>query len=344
MKQNEFWEMNVMFKMMIKMMSVMLVVCMCGMSWGEVVGDTKLLLEVDEMREENAAKIMTWQGTAVVMSQNMQGGELRDHHGAYVYAVDEAEGFKRWKRVEGLTNFLPIEALVDMAEPGVDEMVAPDGFYNVKRHMRRVGENVDIKTLVIFELEKGKRRIMPYVDSFDPMMYMDGLMHSDLHKMLVFRHENAEKMGEQGLMQVTREGDVVSYVLTSDHKTINLYQFDLSQGGNLVLMRSVYSSQIWQTKMSWQEVDGIWLPKTFDYVSHNTVEKSTPQYHSWHVEFGEQRVNEKIDPKVFTIEAMGVQPTTSITDWRDGEGERIDFGEGSKSVQRAFYRGEEEDE
>ncbi len=157
-----------------------------------------------------------------------------------------------------------------------------------------------------------KRGINP--TEFDPTFFFRGANWEDLEASLEFFHENAASDGYTGT-SVGREGDRVVLRVGATEGLFNLYEFDLSIGGNLLRFLTADDTDAKAQRVEWnyhyERIAGVWVPTEISEVRADPARDETD---SRRFTWLENVVNEPVADDQFTPERAGVHPGDFVKD------------------------------
>jgi len=112
-------------------------------------------------------------------------------------------------------------------------------------------------------------------------------------------------------IKIIREGDNV----TIDHSLRDITQFytvSLSQGCNPISFETNNSGSTWAYRWTYENIDGIWLPKTWTESVHQKDQRDEDRK----VTFVENVVNQPVEATAFAFPSLGVKPGDQVQDRR----------------------------
>jgi hypothetical protein len=284
-----------------------------GAAYADAKEDAETLRSLATRVRENMGKIRTWRGEAVV--------ERTPTRKIPLYPGDANSPVALWRKkiaakfwfsadLDAVRWSLSWESchyddqgspMTPLRRETVDEMVKDKKFYRFL-DCETASEGRSEKVLTIWPPERARRGDVG--NSFDPMWFFqryDPVGALETYAVLISR-------GEKGIT-VRREGQLVILQADYDDQSMMKRTFDPSQGGNQVEFHSSYSrpdrapsQEVW----TYEEIDGIWVPK-----SHRRTHDGRPEQA---VTLTTSVVNQPIPASEFTLESLGVRPGTRVSD------------------------------
>jgi len=279
--------------------------------------DLELLRLVAAAHKDNLSRITTWTGKATSVGRYMDGPDRGIVQTSTIdFIFDEAQG-KRWRW--SVEEYVEIDGESMSPRPDMreerDEMLREDGFFEFGLGFRPKGSDVWQRVLVIFPVEDFADRFHPYSQSFDPMWYLSTIDDTPFQEMLLEYCNNIGILRIHGL-RVIREGDLVTMERNWGGDVMDRYRFDLARGGNLVERHQSSNEGEWMTRLTYEQVDDVWCPKSYSSTTTQNRGDKAPLRIERQITFDEQKINGPVGKEEFTLEAMGVIPSTRVTDRR----------------------------
>jgi peroxiredoxin len=287
-------------------------------SFAGVEGDVDLLRQVAQGHRANRESIRTWRGTATITSESqyrggggppgIEGHKSRDEV-AFVY--DAGAGATRWscQRLSGTLTQDGREIEEDGTRRWFSNGLVKDGAsFELSAARWDVQGNLVRRSLTIEE----------YRGSYlDPMYYLSE-RGQDIHDRMMFYVENAnnEKMIPA---TVSRTGNMVVLQVGSG-SSINRFQFDLSQGCNLVNFLAADSVVTENRTFEYEKIAGVFLPTRVADGYTGKWGDGSERISRSEVTFVNQAVNEPVNPSEFDLAALGIQPGDWVRDSRTNTG------------------------
>lgn len=277
------------------------------------------LTEAAAAYSSNYSQLETWSGRARVTSGYVEPpGTALVSEVAFFWAGKQRVRWV-WKDVAMLDMSTGKESR--LPEPlTVHAMILDGAYYEYSDETNR-GANqrqAHIKELRTARADKSGRY-------FEPTWYFDWGQQSHADKLTAF----IEQIQNGAEFNVNKFGSRIT-VEPINKWAINIYEYDLAQGGNCMrfMSRDTPSSSnpnglpviTWSNE--WEKVEGVWLPKTVIYEAleqrvetalvngepvSEIVEGATDTFIR-RIEFLEHRVNEPIASDHFSIDRMGLKP------------------------------------
>jgi hypothetical protein len=280
---------------------------------------SSLLALAQQTNQANLNLIQTWSGNAKISDTlirgDPKGGANTEIHieSTVAFAVDTVHGMKRWQWIVTDATWGP-QGGASRPMPGqirtTDEMVRPDGYFNLSNGFLPIGSHTWQRTLVIWPLSRQpETQFFPIDHTFVPFdfMYLQG---KSVSAYIDEMRPHWSKMVHFTLAG-TRTGGIVQIRGISDtsHKVLDCWSLDLTRGGNLVQYFCDGDSYPETVRIDYTNTSGIWIPVTYSF--------DNPTFHRV-VHFLESHLNQHFSPDEFTIARMGVQIGTRVTDQRTG--------------------------
>ena len=157
---------------------------------------------------------------------------------------------------------------------------------------------------------------------FNPLYYLGtdrGEVSHDISGYLNIR----DQPGITGI-KIVREGDNVTIDLSLREITQS-YTVSLSQGCNPISFETKYSGSTWEYHWTYENVEGIWLPKTWTKSEHQKDQSDEERK----VTFVENLLNRPVDAGAFSISSLGIHPGDEVQDRRTDPPRKYNY-EGEK--------------
>ncbi len=162
-----------------------------------------------------------------------------------------------------------------------------------------------------------------------PFRYFN-VQQMDTFSRMMFFYEHMKGQSAIG-KKVTRRNNIVSFdnILTSSESgvvtSIGKYEFDLSRGGNPILVEVIVPDE-WHYKSenTFELINNIWVPKTVYVESKSLQNGKVVDISRVKIDWKEQQLNMEIDPQVFDLEKIGVQQGDRVIDRRTNVEYRYD--------------------
>jgi len=278
-------------------------------SFADIHGDSAVLEQIAVTHEANLVKIQTWQGNARIERRTTRASEDSTTTARIWFALDrdrEAWIYRWWW--EPVTR--PSGNVIEQAETGgmyVDDMWHVYGLpYVGGLHQRR--------GIVI--TPGYPDRVGPLTGVFDPT-YFFGVWNDSVQKKIRVWRDNEDS----SWLKLTIRREETRVNITEENVNIPgasvEYQFDLSNGANVtsVTADDGVIKEHWDN--SWQKVDEVWVPREAIYLrkKHGSGEE-------WRevIAWSEMALNIPLPEKTFTLDSLGADPGTIISDYRLGKG------------------------
>jgi hypothetical protein len=221
---------------------------------------------------------------------------------------------------------------VPYAHPEVNAaLLVDDRFY---RSTPAIMETPDVLTNALVVFPREKQPVVNFALDFDPMKFFS-IGNSDVGETLAFYYENRNdpRIDRPGT-SVTQEGDRVTLRVTSrDGDIVNDYVFDLACGGNIVEQSNKSNTGESRDAWTYQQVDGVWLPASYDWFIVNRNEDGSEKNRlTRKVTFTDAKVNAALPDAEFTPDKIGAIQGMMVTDhihqgtYRYGESVITPFG------------------
>jgi len=275
-------------------------------------GDPEPLKPAAHQHQANRERIVTWRGRANV-EQVLLGGEPLRSEVYFVY--DAPSGNYRWNWT---VKEVPEGSWKRYTEgEQLNGMVKDGKYYEYRTHRRRSAKGKNLPSLVIQPpSEQANHQNLP--GFFDPMWHYTHPGKGPFENELLFVYENAQNPKIN--YETSQNDDLLILRTVSDesgpNEVVNHYEMDHAQGANLTLAH-YYSAQSGITtdyRFTWEEVSGVWVPKTFTYHSFEMKEGKKVYEHIRKVTWTENIVNERVPEDAFTQEKVGLGPGDFVTD------------------------------
>jgi hypothetical protein len=140
-------------------------------------------------------------------------------------------------------------------------------------------------------------------------------------------------------IDVDRNQDIVTYVYDDSYEDkgsrgLNeTYKFDLGKDAKLIYHCLYTKDREKESRCThewtYAKVSGIWIPETHTCIVRNSGENGASEELEY-VAFKNQKVNEPIDPNVFTVTSLGMPSGTEIVDSTEARIYRYDGGQEKK--------------
>jgi hypothetical protein len=267
---------------------------------GELKGDPELLKLAAEAHRANLSRLVTWRGT-VEVTDKPDNGDLRRYQVSF--HCEKPRSYLRW-------HWAPQQG----PEHVIDGLIREGQAYTLMHGVYKQRNGVKHAGLVIRPAkELGGMQRTGY--HFDPVWYITSSCESAVDRRLDFVYKNAAH--PENRWTVEREGDVI----TVEHavaETTNRFEIDLSLCGNVV--RAEYAEPGMKTtyEMSWQQVGGVWIPRTYSSVAPS-LDYGRLTYWTRKMEWRDNVVNEAIAEQVFTRDSLPLVPGDRVTNRQTGE-------------------------
>ena len=290
---------------------------LCQPSFGGVEGDIELLRQVAEGHRANRESIRTWRGTATMTSASRYRGmggpagiEVYKSRDEVAFVYDAGAEATRWncQRVSGTATRDGKELEEESTRRWFDNGMLKDGAsFELSPMMWGAQGNLIRRSLTIEE------RRGSYLD---PMYYLSE-RGQDIHERMMYYMERSESEKVSGT--VSRSGDIVTFDVQQEG-SLTRWQFDISQGCNLVTRLTAGPSVTENWTREYEKVAGVFLPKRviegYTAKGGDEFERSIQR----EVTFTNQAVNEPVNPSEFELAALGVQPGDWVRDNRTNTG------------------------
>jgi len=230
--------------------------------------------------------------------------------------VDTAKQMKRWQWKVSKATLRSADGTLTPAPEQVetiDEMVGPDGHFVLRNGFLPRGSTHWQRSLVI--LPASQTFMPPSVDndSFDPFLYMyldDQPVSTYIERMRPYWSSRIP-----GTFKIVRQGSIVVFQCTTSDRTHTLLSslsVDLDRGGNVVDRFDDGGRHPTTISITYAKVSDAWLPSKYteDAVSSNN------DRHRRDVTFHNLSFNQPLAADEFTIEKMGVEVGTRVSDHR----------------------------
>jgi protocatechuate 3,4-dioxygenase beta subunit len=281
-------------------------------SVGTMIDHFELLRYVVATNRENTEKIKTWQGKANIQSRSIfihSGTPTGTDYSATVqFVFDRAKKSIRWNNT--LNRYSRINNGVDDPQPVpqiINGMLTPEAFYRYGYYDSPGNPATQKLNLWIHSFTR--ERINRYQFDFNPLDYLEtgrGKVSKDIAGyMKIIDHP-----GITGI-KIIREGDNVT-IEFGLRGNIQYYTVSLSQGCNPIHMETKEPNSTWQYRWTYENVDGIWLPKTWTESVHEKDQRDEESK----VTFVENVVNRPVAAGAFSLSSLGVKPGDNVQDRR----------------------------
>ena len=323
--------------------------CLCGLwpalawmagafassAYGQDENDSEALRQVAQAIEQNHSSIQTWQLSAERLSESYNTAAPTSDDALLRGRTMQRMSF--WgDRVRGLFRSDVQGPEVDAAategsredagsavaspatkyEPFWKTLVKAEGEvfrYSGKHGEERYGQ------LVIERGTNTDRR----PDYFDPTqctgLESGGKTGETFREWLTFVADQVGKQHDFGI-HIKREGDRVILHINKKEEGFtgsNTYTFDLSRGGNLVAFHSDQPQTTSEVHITYEKHGGIWVPaEHVEKLVHKASSNDPGKRWLTRTTLSGQKVNEPIDPRILTLEGLGLLPGNTVVDRR----------------------------
>jgi protocatechuate 3,4-dioxygenase beta subunit len=266
--------------------------------------------------QQNKAKIRSWQGQATIQNRTVYNinneKEMSgvDYFAKVQFVFDREQKSVRWNDTLEKSSQITQGKEEPQSVPKIlNGMMTPKALYRFGLYGSPGDPAKRQLTLKIAPPEDIDGRMQTQLYDFNPLVFLDtfrGDVAEDLSSYLGW----ADEHGAAGT-KITREGDLVTIDMGTNDM-YNRYTLSLSQGCNPVTCSGVEPRMTSEYRWTYENRDGIWLPKTWTY----TVREKDRRTEDRTVTFVENVLNEKVDADAFTIPKLGVKRGDEVDDRR----------------------------
>lgn len=278
---------------------------------GEVIGDASILDRVEALYIQNRAKLQQWEGESVVSSLTRETGpnayELKKTSAVSFFYDSEGgrEGFAWEVTKSGASR--PGESISPYTGHRIGGLVIGEDHYSFPM------TPPDGRFTVTLLPASPIIRMGPATPKFYPTFYFR--LWGDDDPPMLFAHYR-EIMGRSwAQLSISLNGDIVS--VRVENVTLpgvsNGFDFDLSQGGNVVAKIGVDNTRKVTGQRRYENVSGVFVPVYSRYLNATHDGSETIDVE---VRWFNQSVNQAISEDNFTLDRIGVPPGADIWDRR----------------------------
>jgi protocatechuate 3,4-dioxygenase beta subunit len=279
---------------------------------GTMADHFELLRYVIATNKENTQKIKTWQGKANVDSRSIfvhSGTKTGSNYSDVVeFVFDRSKKSIRWNNTlnkysrinDGVDDPLPVPQIIN-------GMFTPEAFYRYGSYGSPGNPATQKLNLWIHSFPR--ERINRYQFDFNPLYYLETERRA-VAKDISGYMKLIDQQGFTGI-KITREGDNVTIDFSLRGNT-QYYTVSLSQGCNPIHMETKDPTSTWVYHWTYENIDGIWLPKTWTESVHQKDQRDEERK----VTFVDNVVNRPVDAGAFSLPSLGVKPGDNVQDRR----------------------------
>jgi len=305
---------------------------------GAIQGDVELLRLVARGQRANLGRICTWQGEAVLVNAWYEGDSNNPS-----MQIKRSATF-----VCDLESPANRSAVTVLEAPSARSFTAPPGHDAAKyRRESHYTTSSMVKNQTLYQLriprfaadmphrlritstrEAGGVQNTP--ERFDPKWYLT-IRGRDVHELLMSYYSNADHPDLTA--SVRRKGDIITLECPLKG-SVTRYEFDLSQGCNLVsFAQNLPQRHREDWTFRYEQVSGVFVPRDVqvDSISFPDGDTETRRHSSRRVSFLKNTVNEPIPTSQFELERLGLKEGDIVTDERIGVDYRYGHPEGKLS-------------
>lgn len=278
---------------------------------GDVIGNPAKLEAIINAYQANQQALKTWHGTAEIRTQaNSPGTGERETTAEVDFSFDQSgdsPAFSFFWRYLSSVRVLDEKRLeneyADVRMGGFMRNGILTSYGPFETGRKNVVQNV--KTA-----PDEPKKLGGMSDFFDPRMFF-GVNEEPLDQFLERKRENIAT--DWAVVDISQKNSIVR--LSTSNKTIPgikpLFEFDLTQGGNLLHIDADEPSRHIEVTRTYERVEDVWVPKKSIYDNRSKDEK---EYSRREVTFHTLGVNTPLPEKAFTLEGIGVLPNARVTD------------------------------
>jgi len=278
---------------------------------GEVIGDASLLDRVEALYIQNRAKLQQWEGESVVISLTRKTGpnayELKETSAVSFFYDSEGgrEGFA-WEVMKSEAS-RPGESISPYAGHRIGGLVIGEDHYSFP--MTPPGGPFTVTLLPASPII----RMGPATPKFYPTFYFRLWGNNELPSRFADWREVMGRSWAQ--ISISLNEDIVS--VRAGNVTLpgvtDGFDFDLSQGGNVVAKIGIDKTRKVTGERRYENVSGVFVPVYSRYLNATHDGSSTTDVE---VRWLKQSVNQAIPEETFTLDRIGVPPGADIWDRR----------------------------
>lgn len=271
-------------------------------------GDPQVLLRAAEASEQNLAKLKSWQGRASITHQTVVDGAVTELLKSEVsFAWVPEKKISQWHQVFSADSKYRGDRTIESG--GV---IRPEEVWSFER-TDTLGAARDVT--VTARIQKAANRTVWAKTGFDAKIFLgtDYISTAAELRGVAGFAGNPEAVG----WFAEQRGDVVAFGYNGSpiQLMISRSSFDVTKGGSLVLFEQT-SDQVGEGKRVTTrknevvQIEGVWLPALVNY-RDEIIDKREERLLV--IKWTESKVNQPVDEKTFTWEAIGIQAGDTIT-------------------------------
>jgi hypothetical protein len=309
---------------------LLLILSLSNQARGDFQGDKELLKQVALQYKANRESIRTWTGKAdltLTQMKTVRGNPVNVRvNCAVTFACDVAAGKSMF-----LTRRLGGEGPPGGAlTPGHDVwggLTTPEGHFKISawegEKDARVGIGPRSRPTLSISPNTSRRR-GDFGSEFDPFWYLED-SGMDIHGRLMGQYElwGHKDVAAANNISVSRENDLVTFVIDRPDILMNRYVFDLARGANVIESEGKDSAVHARLTRTYIKSAGVWVPVSSHYSQTQRADGVTDECH---VTWVENIINGPVDPGSFTLEALGVKAGDQVNDKRAASSYRYKAG------------------
>lgn len=294
-------------------------------SQGGIAGDPEHLKVAAEAHKANRDRIKTWQGTAKVEQRLLT--QRQPLESLVVFVHDSQSGNFRWNwTIKAAPNHWAKEYADGEMLNG---MVRDGKFFRYSSRSTRdaAGNDLPGGTFVIHEVRKMSKK-QTLEGYFEPMWHITYPGGGKLDERLMFVYKSKDNPLNE--WEVLRNGNMITFRWDGDNtdlqikdadQPVNHYEIDLSRGANITLAHhwSPDSQITTDYLIDWEQVNDVWVPKSFTYYTVELKDGKKAYEHIREVTWTENLVNDPIPSDAFTVKAVGHGPGDFVSNHFTGE-------------------------